>query len=83
MLRNEYPQRSDKGEEAKGVALRHGSVEDLVKEWSEKESRVAYIKYNVSRVVFDNSLLRFEWTVGSRIRVVPTHKKCKTQHSTK
>lgn len=74
MLRNEYSQRSDEGEEAKGVALRYGSVEDLVKERSEKEGRIAYKKYNVPRVVFDNSLWRFEWAVGSKIRVVPTHK---------
>jgi len=74
MLRNEYSQRSDEGEEAKGVALRYGSVEDLVKERSEKEGRIAYKKYIVPRVVFDNSLWRFEWTVGSKIRVVPTHK---------
>lgn len=57
MLRNEYPQRPDKGKEAKGVALRYGGVENLVKERSEEESRIAYIEYDVSRVVFDNSLL--------------------------
>ena len=56
MLRNEYPQRSDKGKEAEGVALRYGGVEDLVKERSKEESRVTHIEYDVSRVIFDNSL---------------------------
>ena len=56
MLRNEYPQRSDKGKEAKGVALRYGGVEDLVEERSEEESRITHIEYDVSRIVFDNSL---------------------------
>lgn len=74
MLRNEYPQRSDKGKEAKGVALRYGGVEDLVEERSEEESRITHIEYDVSRVVFDNSLWYWWGQEGgsSEVRVIPT-----------